>query len=173
MHPKPNNRDPHGIHREIAALQWNSSREPLHVCSAGPGDVLWTKPGEVLCSLARMRVLWPVMLLSVFHPDLVQATAFTNYNAPGGSHDPRRHILLSPSAGRVKEGGWSRPARPQPRRCHPTFRVPGTIWSLDGAAGPPGIPGSAVSPALVSRSSWRAGPVPASLWKDRTPTFPR
>eukprot|EP00661_Eupelagonemidae_sp_cell13_P024017 gene24017-biopygen1315 len=34
-------------------------------------------------------------------------------------------------------------------------------WSLAGAAGPlrnPGIPGSAVSPALVSRRSWRAVP---------------
>eukprot|EP00661_Eupelagonemidae_sp_cell13_P017760 gene17760-biopygen9896 len=49
-------------------------------------------------------------------------------------------------------------------------------WSLAGAAGPPripGIPGGAVSPALVSHRSWRAGPVPAPLWKDRSPIFPK
>eukprot|EP00661_Eupelagonemidae_sp_cell13_P016446 gene16446-biopygen6767 len=50
------------------------------------------------------------------------------------------------------------------------------LWSLGAAAGPPrspGIPGSAVSQALVSRRSWRVGPVQAPLWKDRTPFFPK
>eukprot|EP00661_Eupelagonemidae_sp_cell13_P011091 gene11091-biopygen9387 len=54
--------------------------------------------------------------------------------------------------------------------------APREPWSLDGAAGPPeipAIPGSAVSPALVSRCSWCAGPVPAPLWKDRNPIYPK
>eukprot|EP00661_Eupelagonemidae_sp_cell13_P008020 gene8020-biopygen3094 len=46
------------------------------------------------------------------------------------------------------------------------------LRSLAAAVGPPRIPGisgSAVSSELVSRHSWRAGPVPAPLWKDRAP----
>eukprot|EP00661_Eupelagonemidae_sp_cell13_P007481 gene7481-biopygen13582 len=59
------------------------------------------------------------------------------------------------------------------RRC---TRRPQEPWNLGGAAGPPrtpGIPGSAVSPALVSHGSWSAGLVPARLWKDRSPIFPK
>eukprot|EP00661_Eupelagonemidae_sp_cell13_P012499 gene12499-biopygen12485 len=35
-----------------------------------------------------------------------------------------------------------------------------------------GVPGT-LSPALASRCSWRAGPVPAHLWRDRSPIFPK
>eukprot|EP00661_Eupelagonemidae_sp_cell13_P009983 gene9983-biopygen9295 len=48
-------------------------------------------------------------------------------------------------------------------------------WGLDGAAGPPripGIPGSAVSPALVSRRSWRAGHVPLQSFQRGAGTGP-
>eukprot|EP00661_Eupelagonemidae_sp_cell13_P010241 gene10241-biopygen19791 len=60
-----------------------------------------------------------------------------------------------------------------PRRRRPTRHAPGAFGAWPAPPEPPRIPGSAVSPALVSRRSWRAGPVPAPLWKDRTPIFPK
>eukprot|EP00661_Eupelagonemidae_sp_cell13_P022925 gene22925-biopygen16305 len=105
---------------------------------------------------------------------------------------PGQPVHGGPGVGEEKEldharpmnAGWpapvlllldSRGSDGTPRR-RPVFKGARNLWSLGGAAGPPripGIPGSAVSPALVSCCSWRAGPGPAPLWKDRSPIFPK
>eukprot|EP00661_Eupelagonemidae_sp_cell13_P016901 gene16901-biopygen769 len=83
---------------------------------------------------------------------------------------PRRSAGRGPAARGRNLWNLAGAAGPPPHPPPPHRARPRNLWSLDGAAGHPripGIPGSAVSPALVSRRSWRAGPVPAPLWKDR------
>eukprot|EP00661_Eupelagonemidae_sp_cell13_P015029 gene15029-biopygen14232 len=58
------------------------------------------------------------------------------------------------------------PNRPPPP-IKKTVDPPGYLFVC--FAIPPGTPGSAVLPALVGR----CGPVPAPLWKDRNPIFPK